>query len=217
MPPPPPALFPEMVESSTVSVPELEMPPPASAAALPEMVESSTVSVPELEMPPPSVKAEPSSMLTPERVAVTEEFTPSTLAPSPSKVTMLPGVVGCTVIEVGMVKLVSLAGSIGAGSEVHGVTARRRGQRHGQRAGRARGAGCASATDSGVQGAAARYRHRDNRGEPDQRSCHGSDQDDSGGDEPKPSASPIKRPCGCARSVPPPCSKPSPEGTCGRP
>ena len=108
-----------MVESSTVSVPELVDAAARIAAALPEMVESSTVSVPELEMPPPSVKAEPSSMLTPETVAVTEEFTPSTLAPSPSKVTMLPGVVGCTVIEVGMVKLVSLAGSIGAGSEIY--------------------------------------------------------------------------------------------------
>ncbi len=74
------------------------------------MVEPSTVSVPEFAMPPPSIKLEPSSMLNPEKMAVNGELTPSTLAPLPSKVTVLPGVVGCTVIEVEMVKLVPLAG-----------------------------------------------------------------------------------------------------------
>jgi hypothetical protein len=43
-------------------------------------------------------------------VAVTDESTPSTLAPLPSKVTVLPGVAACTVMEVEMVKLVSPAG-----------------------------------------------------------------------------------------------------------
>ncbi len=47
------AVLPEMVESSTLNVPELEIPPPPPAL-FPEIVESSSVSVPEFAIPPPA-------------------------------------------------------------------------------------------------------------------------------------------------------------------
>ena len=53
MAPPPPQVFPVNVLPLTVSEPSLRIPPPLSSAVLLEIVQSVTVSVPELKIPAP--------------------------------------------------------------------------------------------------------------------------------------------------------------------
>ena len=66
------------------------------------------VSAPKFSIPPPEPALPPLTVI-PETVTV-PEFTKITERPLPIKVTLLPGVTGCTVIEVEMVKLAPLAG-----------------------------------------------------------------------------------------------------------